>query len=233
MREGRGHSERVLRQDASVEHLRTALTASLERLGTDHIDLYQLHISDAHPDQVAQLRDACEELVAEGLIRTYAWSTDDPERAAVFAAGPHCAAVQHRLNVLQDAPEMLALCEELNLASINRSPLAMGLLTQKAKTTWEPGDIRSHPPTWLEGFTDGTTPDPAWLTRIDALRSILTSDGRTLTQGALAWLWSRSPQTIPIPGFRSVAQAEENAGALGKGPLSGEQLAEVERILGR
>ncbi|WP_059048055.1 aldo/keto reductase [Streptomyces acidiscabies] len=220
-------------QDASTEHLRTALTASLERLGTDYIDLYQLHISDGDPEQAAQLRDACEELVTEGLIRTYAWSTDDPDRAAVFAAGPHCSAVQHRLNVLQDAPEMLALCEEANLASVNRSPLAMGLLTQTPRTTWEPGDIRSRPPVWLEGFTDGTAPDPAWLARIDALRSVLTSDGRTLTQGALAWIWSRSPQTVPIPGFRSVAQAEENAGALAKGPLSEGQRAEVERILGR
>ncbi len=67
----------------------------------------------------------------EGLIRAYAWSTDDPARAAVFAEGPHCAAVQHALNVLQDAPEMLLLCERADLASVNRSPLAMGLLTGK------------------------------------------------------------------------------------------------------
>jgi aryl-alcohol dehydrogenase-like predicted oxidoreductase len=46
-------------------------------------------------------------------------------------------------------------------------------------------------------------------------------------------LWARSPRTIPIPGFRSVAQAEENAGALEKGALTGEQLAEVDRLLGR
>lgn len=221
--------------DDSPAYLRRALTASLDRLGTDYVDLYQFHLSDADTEQAALLRDACEELVREGLIRAYAWSTDDPARAAVFAEGPHCAAVQHTLNVLQDAPAMIRLCEEAGLASINRSPLAMGLLTGKrrARQPLEAGDIRSRPPAWLQGFGDGSGPDPEWLARIDALRDVLTSGGRTLGQGALAWLWARSPRTIPIPGFRSVAQAEENAGALEKGALTGEQLAEVDRLLGR
>ncbi|MEU6504824.1 aldo/keto reductase [Streptomyces sp. NPDC046942] len=221
-------------QDDTPAHARRALTASLRRLGTEHIDLYQFHLSDADPGRAAELRYICEEFVREGLIRAYAWSTDDPARAAVFAEGEHCAAVQHALNVLQDAPGMLALCEERGLASINRSPLAMGLLAGKRRGALAAGDIRSRPPAWLPGYdADGSGADQAWLARIDALRDILTSDGRTLAQGALAWLWARSPRTVPIPGFRSVAQAEENAGALAKGPLTAGQLSEVERLLGR
>ncbi|MGW0707971.1 aldo/keto reductase [Streptomyces sp. NPDC002643] len=222
-------------QDDSVDHARRALTASLERLGTDYIDLYQFHLSEGDPEQADRLRDLCEEFVQEGLIRSYAWSTDDPERAAVFAKGPHCTAVQHRLNILQDAPELLALCEESDLASINRSPLAMGLLTGKhsAGRALEAGDVRNTPPEWLPGFTPQGGPDPEWLARVEALREILTSEGRTLAQGALAWIWARSPRTVPIPGFRTVAQAEENAGALAKGPLTEPQLAEIDRILGR
>ncbi|MEU1402412.1 aldo/keto reductase [Streptomyces sp. NPDC005728] len=220
--------------DDTPEYARRALTASLRRLGTDHVDLYQLHLSDADPHRAAELRDLCEELVAEGLVRAYGWSTDDPERAAVFAKGTHCTAVQHRLNVLQDAPQLVELCERLELASVDRSPLAMGLLTGKRREPLEAGDIRSRPPTWLEGFGgDGSGADPAWLGRIEALREILTSDGRTLGQGALAWLWARSPRTVPIPGFRTVAQAEQNAGAIAKGPLDAGQLAEVDRLLGR
>lgn len=73
--------------DDSPAHLRRALTASLHRLGTDYVDLYQFHLSDAVPERAAVLRDACEGLVGEGLIRAYAWSTDDPVRAAVFAEG--------------------------------------------------------------------------------------------------------------------------------------------------
>lgn len=219
--------------DDTPTYARRALTASLTRLDTDHVDLYQLHLSDADPERAAELRDVCEGFVREGLVRAYAWSTDDPSRAAVFAEGEHCTAVQHALNVLQDAPDMIALCEELNLASVNRSPLAMGLLTGKRQEPLQPGDIRSRPPAWLEGFGDGSGADPEWLARVDALKDVLTSGGRTLAQGALAWLWARSPRTIPIPGFRSVAQAEQNAGALEKGPLTEEQMAEVDGILGR
>ncbi|MER6186021.1 aldo/keto reductase [Streptomyces sp. NPDC001652] len=220
-------------QDASSDHAREALTTSLTRLGTDYVDLYQLHLSDAHPDQGARLRDLCEEFVREGLIRAYAWSTDDPARAAVFAEGPHCAAVQHALNVFQDAPEMLALCEESGLASINRSPLAMGLLAGRRQGALDAGDIRSRPPAWLPGFSDGDGAAPDWLARVDALKDILTSNGRTLAQGALAWIWARSPRTVPIPGFRSVAQTEQNAGAMEKGPLTAEQLTEINQVLER
>ncbi|MER5380449.1 aldo/keto reductase [Streptomyces sp. NPDC002688] len=221
--------------DDSPAYARRALTASLRRLDTDWVDLYQLHLSDAEPERAAELRDTCEEFVREGLIRAYAWSTDDPGRAAVFAAGEHCAAVQHRLNMLQDAPELVAFCEESGLASINRSPLAMGLLTggHAAGRALEAGDIRNTPPAWLQGFTTEGGADPEWLARVEALEEILTSGGRTLAQGALAWLWARSPRTVPIPGFRSVAQAEENAGAIAKGPLTAAQLTEVDGVLGR
>ncbi|WP_328746812.1 aldo/keto reductase [Streptomyces sp. NBC_00285] len=219
--------------DHTPAYARRALTASLARLGTDRIDLYQLHLSDLDPAYAAELRDACEEFVSEGLIRAYAWSTDDPARAAVFAEGEHCAAVQHALNVLQDAPDMLSLAEELDLASINRSPLAMGLLAGKRQGAQDAGDIRSRPPAWLQGFGDGSAADPQWLARIDALKDILTGNGRTLAQGSLAWLWARSPRTVPIPGFRSVAQAEQNAGAIEQGPLTAEQLTEINVLLER
>ena len=63
------------------------------------------------------------------------------------------------------------------------------------------------------------------------MREILTSNGRTLPQGALAWIWARSEQTIPIPGFRTVKQVEENCGAMQFGPLSNDQFNEIEEIL--
>ncbi|MEU3183024.1 aldo/keto reductase [Streptomyces sp. NPDC006923] len=219
--------------DDTPAYARRALTASLRRLGTDRVDLYQLHHSDAPLDRAAELRDACEEFVREGLIRAYAWSTDDPERAALFAEGPHCAAVQHACNVLEDTPEMFGLCAERGLASIVRSPLAMGLLTGKYRpgARGAAGDIRAVPPSWLRWFGEGGVPSPEWSARVDAVRDVLTEDGRTLAQGALAWLWARSPHTVPIPGFRSVAQAEENACALAFGPLREGQLQEIAALL--
>jgi aryl-alcohol dehydrogenase-like predicted oxidoreductase len=67
---------------------------------------------------------------------------------------------------------------------------------------------------------------------LDALREILTSDGRTLTQAALGWLWARSEVTIPIPGFKTVAQIEENAAAMRFGPLSPECMRQIDELLG-
>ena len=66
-----------------------------------------------------------------------------------------------------------------------------------------------------------------------AIREILTSGGRTLAQGALCWIWGRSPRTVPIPGFKSAAQVEENAGAMRHGPLGAEQMKEIDGLLGR
>lgn len=67
--------------------------------------------------------------------------------------------------------------------------------------------------------------------KLDRIRAVLTQDGRTLAQAALGWLWARSARMIPIPGFKTVAQVEENAGALRRGALTGAQMKEVAEIL--
>ena len=82
----------------------------------------------------------------------------------------------------------------------------------------------------MQYFKNGR-PNPEWLTKREAIKEILTSGGRTLAQGALAWLWARSEQTIPIPGFRTVSQVEENSRAMQFGPLTPEQMKEIESIL--
>lgn len=225
---------RVHGVDASPEAVRRSCEASLRRLGTDYLDLFQFHVGDFPLPEVDGVLETLEALVAEGKIRAYGWSTDDPQRAGRFAAGPHCVSVQHQLNVLEDNPTMLTLCERKGLASINRGPLAMGLLTGKyaAGADFEATDVRRSGPEWLKYFRDGQ-PSPEWLGRLEAVREVLTSNGRTPSQGALAWLWARSPATLPIPGFRTVRQVEENAGAIAYGPLTPEQMGEVERLLGR
>jgi aryl-alcohol dehydrogenase-like predicted oxidoreductase len=170
-------------QDASPGYIRQACRASLRRLGTDRIDLYQLHIGDLPPGQAPEVLGALEQLVADGLIRAYGWSTDDPQRAAVFADGAHCAAIQHELNVLTGAPGMLMVCDSLDLASVNRSPLAMGLLSGKygPASQLPADDVRAAQP-WVDYFTDGR-PAPRWLARLDAIREVLASGGRTLAPG--------------------------------------------------
>jgi aryl-alcohol dehydrogenase-like predicted oxidoreductase len=221
-------------EDASPEYVRPALHRSLRRLGTDHVDVFQLHLGGLDVEMAGELFAVCESLVDEGLIRTYGWSTDDAERAAALGKTARGAVVQHALNVLDDAPDVLAACEAHDLASLNRSPLAMGLLTARitGETTFAADDIRTRQPDWLRWFTDGR-PTPEFLRRRDAIRDVLTSDGRTLAQGALAWVLARSPRTVPIPGVRTVAQAEENAGVLTASRLRSEQLTEIDDLLGR
>jgi aryl-alcohol dehydrogenase-like predicted oxidoreductase len=231
--------DRSIRQitgsDASPECIRQACEASLQRLDTDYIDLYQFHLNDYDPDQAGAVRDVLEELVKDGKIRYYGWSTDFPNRARVFAEGPNCTTVEHQMNVLEDAGPMIALCEQLDLASINRGPLAMGLLTGKyqADSKLASDDVRGdRSPAWMQYFKDGK-PNPEWLRKLEAIREILTSDGRTLAQGALAWIWARSEQTVPIPGFRTVRQVEENCAAMQFGPLSAERMREIDMLLSR
>lgn len=219
-------------QDASPGYIHRACRASLRRLGTDRIDLYQLHLGDLPANQAQEVAGTLDGLVADGLIRGYGWSTDDPQRAAAFADGGHCTAIQHELNVLADTPAMLAVCDTFDLASINRSPLAMGLLTGKydAASQLPADDVRAAQP-WVGYFTGGR-PASQWLDRLDAVRDVLTGGGRTLAQGALCWLLASSPRTVPIPGIRTVRQAEQNAAVLRLGPLPSAEMAEVTRLLG-
>jgi aryl-alcohol dehydrogenase-like predicted oxidoreductase len=221
--------------DTSPEGIRTALEESLRRLNTDYIDLYQFHDNGFPADRALPVRETLEALVAEGKIRAYGWSTDFPDRAEVFAQGPKCTAIQLQLNVLDDNPEVISICERYNLAAINRGPLAMGLLTNKYTEETKPStdDVRGeNSPEWMKYFKSGR-PNPEWLAKRDAIHEILCSGGRTVAQGSLAWLWGRSPQNIPIPGFRTVKQVEENVGAMEFGPLTQEQMREVRDLFER
>jgi aryl-alcohol dehydrogenase-like predicted oxidoreductase len=228
-------SRQVTGSDTSPKGIRQACEDSLRRLNTDYIDLYQFHDNGYPADQATPIRESLEELAKEGKIRSYGWSTDFPERAHVFAQGPKCSAVQLQLNVLDDNPGMIALCEKENLAALNRGPLAMGLLTDKYTTEIKIAvdDVRGEKsPEWMKYFKEGK-PDPDWSSQREAIREILTSKGRSIAQGALAWNWARSEKTLPIPGFRTIAQVQENAGAMQFGPLTTGQMNEINKLLGR
>ncbi|MFD0258492.1 aldo/keto reductase [Kitasatospora indigofera] len=219
-------------QDATPGYLRAAIDGSLRRLGTDYVDLYQFHISDAPLSAALDLVDTLEDLVATGKIRAYAWSTDDAANAEGFAAkAPHCVAVQHDFSVLNPAAGMVAVVESLGLASIARGPLAMGLLSGKYHDGRRVAadDVRAQGHPWIPYFGEDGTGSTEHLSRIDAVREVLTSDGRTLAQGALAWLLARTDAVVPIPGCRTVAQVEENLAV--RSPLTPGEFAQVESLL--
>lgn len=232
-------AKKVNHYDATEEgsdvasRLRADVEASLSRLETDYIDVYQLHVWGLQIERALEVRDVLEELVTEGKIRTYGWSTDRADAQSDFATSQNCSVVQQQLSVLDGNMELLALCEQRNLASINRGPLGMGLLTGKfaPDSTFASDDVR-HNAQWHPGFKDGR-PTQEWLDKLASIREVLTSGGRTLAQGALAWIWARSPLTFPIPGFKTVAQVDENCKAMQFGPLAPAQMQEIDTLLGR
>jgi aryl-alcohol dehydrogenase-like predicted oxidoreductase len=140
-------------------------------------------------------------------------------------------ASEHELNVLRGELETLSVAEELGLACLNRTPLAMGLLSGRYRPDALPAadDVRRNAP-WWDFFDEGAM--ERWLERIAEVRAELTADGRSLVQGALGWIWGRSPLTLPLPGFRTVAQVEENVGAAEHGPLPAERMQRIQSILG-
>lgn len=207
------------------EYVEQACDASLRRLGTDVIDLYLFHLSDFPLDEAAGIRDALEDLVVKGKIRFYGWSTDDVERGMLFALGEHCTAIEHRLNILNDAPEMLALCDEEDLASINRVPLLTGILTGR----WHRGDSLPEIDRRSDWFSDEQF--LTLLDRAESLRPHLTQDGRSYVQGAIGWLWARHPRAVPVPGFRTVQHVEDLAGAMAFGPLPQDAFERASEIM--
>lgn len=219
--------------NASPEYIRFACEDSLKRLKTDYIDLYQFHWNEFGPEGAEQVRDTLEELVSEGKIRAYGWSTDYPDRAKIFAEGKNCTSIQAEMNVVNPADEIVQICEEFDLATICRGPLAMGLLTGKYKAGHKlpTDDVRGpNAPDWMKYFKNGQ-PNAEWLDKVNAVREILQSEGRSLAQGAIAWLWARTEKSIPIPGFRSLEQVEENLASLKYGPLTTAQMEQIESIL--
>ena len=211
--------------DVEPDSIRASCEGSLRRLSTGYVDVFLLHWSgyDGDPEPIVEVLEG---LLAAGKVRTYGWSNHQVELMERFTVHENFSAVEFPHSVFQRVPRMLALCEAQDIGALIRSPLGMGLLTGKfnAETTFPEDDIRRG---W--NLRKGRMADI--LQAIDGIRDVLTSDGRTLAQGALAWIWAQSERAVPIPGFKTVAQVTENAKAMELGPLSEEQVGEIERLL--
>lgn len=227
-------SKQLSFDDPAPDSIEPALDDCLKRLGRDHIDLVLLHCNTLAPDKAEPLFDRLDRARDAGKIGAYGWSTDIASNVAAFADRPGFAAIQHAMNVLWDAPTLQMQAHESGLLTMVRSPLAMGLLSgaYQADDRVPDDDIRATPSEWHDYFVDGR-PNPDLLETISALRDLLTSEGRSLVQGALCWIWGRNPQAIPIPGARTPEQITELAGALQFGPLPEDTMNEIDRILPR
>ena len=110
----------------------------------------------------------------------------------------------------------------------------MGLLTGKYRTQslMPADDIRSTANPRTDYFRDRRA-NPRFLAQLDAIQELLTTGGRSLTQGALCWLWAKSDNNIPIPGARTVAQIEGIAGALNFGAMPDSVMTQIETLITR
>ena len=219
-------------EDASPAAIRTTVEGSLKRLQRDQLDIVLLHINEYPVDAAAEVFDTLTTLRDEGKLAGFGWSTDHPERLAAYAGRDGFVAVENDYNVFTPARELMAIAEREGLVSLSRLPLAMGLLTGK----YRPGqklrsdDVKGGDADWLRFFKQGE-PNPDYLARLDAIRELLRTDGRTLAQGALGWILAASPIALPLPGFTTPEQVRDNLGALDKGPLPETVMAEIAAVL--
>ncbi|MFX0210516.1 MAG: aldo/keto reductase [Candidatus Hodarchaeota archaeon] len=208
-----------------LEKLRKAVNNSLKRLQTDYIDIYQLHNARQDSVSVLLIRDCLEELVDEGKISYYGWSTDDASRAEQFAEGKHCTAIQYILTITRINTSIAKLCEDNNLAGIIRSPFASGTLTGKYTK-----DTKRNPDHMLSKTDFSTERYTKTFKALDQLKELLVEQGRTLVQGILGYIWAKNDRAIPIPGAKTVQQITENAKTLEFGPIPQHLMREIDSI---
>jgi aryl-alcohol dehydrogenase-like predicted oxidoreductase len=214
-----------IRRNGRPEHVREAIDASLQRLGTDHVDLYQLHRVD--PDvPVEETWGAMAETVAQGKARAIGMSEATVAELDAADAIHPVATLQSELSLFErgalDGP--LPWCEEHGAAFIPYSPLGRGFLTgQVTRETFTQGDVRAGNPRFAEEAMEQN------FAIVDGIRAVAERHDATPGQVALAWLLGRYERMVPIPGTRRPERLEENAGAASLA-LTPEDVAELEGL---
>jgi myo-inositol catabolism protein IolS len=232
---GRGNSERVLGralkeagrdnfvvatkvygQHLRYDELQKACAASIERLGIDAIDLYQVHWPDPWEQVPFKYTfKALEKLYDEGKIRAIGvsnFAVRDLEEARSLLSHADIVSNQVRYNLLQREieEEVLPYCQKNSISILAWSPIASGALSGKYSRESPPAD---HRKTYAVLF------NPVNLGQIERVTAVLTDVAsrrkKTVSQIALNWLISSTQGVVPIPGARNGAQAAENAGAAG------------------
>jgi aryl-alcohol dehydrogenase-like predicted oxidoreductase len=220
---------------ASAAYVRIAVEDSLTRLGTDRIDLYQLHVPD-QKTPIAETLGVLAELVAEGKVReigcsNFSTALLEEADAAVTDGDPRFASVQNQYNILHRDPEdgVLAECERTGTAFLPYFPLAMGLLS---------GKFRSGQPlpegTRLANMGDAAASQltEERLATVGALDDLARGEGHNVLDLAFGWLLSRPAVASVIAGASNPEQIRGNVAA-GAWRPSTDVLAAVDTIAPR
>jgi aryl-alcohol dehydrogenase-like predicted oxidoreductase len=200
----------------SRQHILTAIDESLRRLGTDHVDLYQVHRWDPHMP-IEETVDTLHDLVRVGKVRylgagsMYSWQFVTAYHAATARGGPGFVSMTNHYNLVyrEEEREMIPLCRHLGVGVIPWSPLARGLLTgtryrdQPPATTRAATDDYAHQLYTVEDFDV-----------VEALLGVAADRGLRPAQVALAWLLARPGVVAPIVGATIPAHLADAIAAL-------------------
>jgi aryl-alcohol dehydrogenase-like predicted oxidoreductase len=196
--------------DSSPANIRTAVEGSLERLGTDRIDLYYQHRVDPNTP-IEDTIGAVAELIADGKVRriglSEAWVSTIRRAHAVHPIT--ALQSEYSLWTRDQENEVLPLLRELGIGFVPYSPLGKGFLTGTIRSTdqFDPNDFRASNPRFTgENFQRN-------LRIADEVQAVAADVGVTPAQVGLAWLLAKGDDIAPIPGTRRVARLEENVAA--------------------
>jgi aryl-alcohol dehydrogenase-like predicted oxidoreductase len=216
------------------KHIMEQIDASLRRLGTDYVDLYQMHCWDASTPLEETLR-TLDDLVRAGKVRYLGASNYTPSqlsRAIMLSAMRgwvrfDCLQPEYSLLVRSTEWELLPLCREEGIGVICWSPLAGGWLSGKYRRgeAPPPGSRVERADRW-DDLPEQRESEHTWRI-VDALHEVSQALGKTPAQVALNWLLRQPGVTAPIMGARSLSQLEDNLGSVGWA-LPPEQLARLD-----
>ena len=196
--------------DGSAEHVRTSVEGSLQRLGTDRIDLYYQHRVDPKVE-IEETVGAMAELVAQGKILHIGLSEAAPETIRRAHAIHPITAVQTEYSLWTRDPEaeILPTCRELGIGFVPYSPLGRGFLSGRFKSPddLDENDFRRYGPRFTGENLDAN------LKLAAKVQQIAQDKGVTPAQLALAWVLAQGDDLVPIPGTKRRTYLEENAAA--------------------
>ncbi|MET0673163.1 MAG: aldo/keto reductase [Microbacterium pygmaeum] len=220
----RGDGERGL--DGSPANVRLSVEGSLQRLGTDYIDLYYQHRMDPGTP-IEETVGALAELIAEGKIRHYGLSEAAPATIRRAHAVHPVTAVQTEYSLWSRDPEaeILPTVRELGIGFVPYSPLGRGFLTGAIRSLdqLDDSDFRKANPRFADGNLDAN------LAIVDQVTAVAREVEATPAQVALAWLLAQGDDIAPIPGTRRIVALEENVGADAV-ELTADQLATLDTL---
>ena len=200
--------------DPSKDYIKEAAKRSLKRLGTDYIDLFQLH-GGTIEDRAEETIEAFEELKQEGIIRYYGISSIRPNVINRFANSSNLVSVMMQYSLLDRRPEELfPMLRENNISVVTRGPVAKGLLSEKMLD-------KASDKMKQEGYLDYSYSELE-----DVLGSIHDKfvQARSMNEIALQYILSHPEVSAVVPGASSAGQVRENAAAVNAEPLSSQEI---------